>query len=166
MVIFGPPIGWATESELQACIGHLLICQVTKRAVTAESIHQLCPHGPLSWPVFQRADRLIRVSNPMPRRSSLGLNICTKFPVAKGGWLCLTKTDLILQANGQFYQLLDSVLKCLGTGVSVSPTGDLAICPPAFYLCFTLLLPWALWALASFGDLFRLWAGQSQQVFA
>lgn len=50
------PIGQATESELTACVGHLLICQVTKCAVSSTGICQLCPHGPLSWSAFQTAE--------------------------------------------------------------------------------------------------------------
>lgn len=130
------PIGQATRSKPPACMGHLLICQVTKCAVTVERFPQLCPHDPLSWIAFQRADRLIPIPKPHAKKIIAGCeHTSTQSPAAKSGQLCLTKAVPILQANGQLCLLLDSALNCLDPWVSVGPTDG------ARHLSIYLLLP-------------------------
>lgn len=162
------PIGQATESKLPACMGHLLICQVTKCAVTAEGIYQLCPHGPLSWIAFQRADRLILIPKPHAKKIIAGFEHLYTIPSSQEWTALLNKGSSY--PSGQW-----AALPAAGQCSKIpGPRGECQAhwwCSPSVHLPSSTCISspysqWAPWSLLSFTDLFGLWAGQSQQVCA
>lgn len=162
------PIGQATRSKPPACMGHLLICQVTKCAVTAEGFSQLCPHGPLSWIVLQRADRLIPTPKPHAKKIIAGCEPFYTIPSSQEWTALLDKGSS--HPSGQ-----QAALPAAGQCSKLpAPRGECRAhrwCSPSVHLPSStwILSPysqWALWSLFSFTDLFSLWAGPSQQVCA